>query len=140
MKWREWHHQYNKFCLSQTNLPSKSFHWKVDDEREIEMKKKQKIKVFLLFEELQTFRLTSDYFQNQMLSPKAIKFHYRVNAKLTDSHVEKDPSVKSDTIINKTSVSDENREKYPMHIDFNCATSTGHVQTAYSTLLDNGLI
>ena len=27
-----------------------------------------------------------------------------------------------------------------MHIDFMCATSTGHVQTAYSSLLDNELI
>ena len=138
MKWREGHLWCKRFCLSQANPPSNFFYWEVDEEEEIE-KKKQKIKVFLLFEELQLFRLMPDYFKNQMLSPKAIKYYYCVNVKFPDSHVEEDPSVKSASRI-KTSVSDFNRANDPMHIDFMCATSTGHVQTAYSSLLDNELI
>ena len=80
-----------------------------------------------------------DYFRNQMLSPKAIKYYYCVNIKFPDSHVEEDPSVKYASRI-KTSVSDLIRENDLMHIDFMCATSTGHVQTAYSSLLNNELI
>ena len=125
MKWREGHLQCKRFCLSQANLLSKCFHWKVDDKEEIE-KKTQKIKMFLLFEELQSFYLMPDYFKYQMLSPKAIIYYYHVNVKFSDSHVEEDPSVKYTSRI-KTSVSDLNRENDPMHIDFMYATSTGHV-------------
>ena len=129
MKWREGHLWCKRFCLSQADPLSNFFHWEVDEEEEIE-KKKQQVKVFLLFEELQSFYLMPDYFKSQILSPKEIKYYYRVNVKFPDSHVEEDLSVKSASRI-KTYVSDLNRANDPMHIDFMCATSTGHVWTTF---------
>ena len=138
MTWREGHLRCHRFCLCEENLPAKCFRWEVDDKDEI-IRKKQRIEVFIMHDEIRHFCLLPECFCNNIFSAKAIKLHYGINPTFPTDHIEEDPSVRDGSKI-KISVSDVDRKNDPGHIDFVCPSHTFHVRTAYSVLLDRDLV
>ena len=138
MSWREDHLRCRMFCLSAENPPKKCFHWEVDDEEQIVIKK-QRIKVYLMHDEIRYFRLLPECFKNNIFSPKAIKVYYSVHEKFATYHIQEDQTVQLQSKM-KTSVTDVNRHSDPSHIDFVCPLNTSLIRTAYSSLLDSELI
>ena len=139
MTWKEGHLRCHRYCLGHKDAPEKCFHWEVDNNDEIKIKK-QMINVHLLHDELRFFfRLLPEFQVNQVFSPVAIKSYYSVNPKFPSLHVEEDEDVQS-TLTIKKAVTDVNRHTDPGHIDFIYPPQTCQVQTAYRLMLDKELI
>ena len=92
-----------------------------------------------MLDEIRSFRLIPDCFENNSIIPKAVKVFYTVNNQFSDYHIEEDPTVKAATQI-ITNVTAANRFQDPRHIDFKCPAAPGAVRTAYRSLIDRELI
>ena len=85
--WREGHLNCKENCLSETNSSATCFRWQVDDDKEIEQKKKL-VHLTLLFDELPLLRLKPTCSQNSRLIPSIVKDYYTSHNIFSDTHVE----------------------------------------------------